>query len=180
MKADVEPGEPGVAAIELPVVEPSQIASFSRSPSKRRRNAQRAPSRNSAGHRRLSRATSSAALILPTASRAIAGLVFSRLRIDDTNDLSEARNSGRLRWTSQSTSPPLRGGEGFRNPFECGVARACADDALGRRRCQLACASADVPRDEVEDVAPPISDRSSNFHEFAAGAAGALALDSPF
>ena len=28
MKADVEPGEPGVAAIELPVVEPSWIASF--------------------------------------------------------------------------------------------------------------------------------------------------------
>ena len=37
-----------------------------------------------------------------------------------------------------------------------------------------------MPRDELEDVAPPVSDSSPNFHEFAAGAAGTLALNGPF
>ena len=65
MEASVEAGKPCIPALKRPEVKSAGIAAFSRSPSKRRRKPQRAPSRNSAGHRGLSPATSSAALALP-------------------------------------------------------------------------------------------------------------------
>jgi len=65
VEASVEAGKPYIPALKRPEVKSAGIAAFSRSPSKRRRKPQRAPSRNSAGHRGLSPATSSAALALP-------------------------------------------------------------------------------------------------------------------